>query len=149
MSAANELRALPIQTVISTVAGVPGVATPAPTPPMPPRQAIVPATTAKPEALYQHLHQLEKFLALMWRSLGSNVFAGAVNIRGIQLTAGVGLIIAHKLGRPYVGWTITRMRAASGVYPVVIETALPSLYTSAQSIQLEASNNCTLDALVF
>lgn len=149
MSRANELRALPSQTVISTVAGVPGTATPAPTPPIPHLPAIVPATVAKPDALFRHLVQLETFLATMWRSLGSNVFAGGVNIRGIQMGAGVGLVLNHKLGRAYVGWTVTRCQAPSGVYPTVIETTLPTGYDPMHSLQLEASKACVLDVLIF
>lgn len=149
MSTATDLRSLPIQTVVATVAGVPGVATPAPTPPIPHRPAIVPSTVAKPDALFRHLVQLEAFLGAMWRSLGSSVFCGAVNIRGIQLGAGVGVVLNHRLGRAYAGWTVTRCQASSGIYPTIIETALPSGYDPVHSIQLEASKACVLDVLVF
>lgn len=117
--------------------------------PMPRRARITEALVASPSSLARYLSEEERLIDGAYALAGRNIFASGVLFRNVAMTAGAPVLVEHRLGRAYAGWVVARLRAASGTYPTIIETTLPTGRDSSQWLQLEASKDGTLDVLVF
>lgn len=117
--------------------------------PTPRRARVTEAMVGSPSSLARYLSEEERLVDGAYALAGRNIFASGVLFKNVAMTAGASVLVEHRLGRAYSGWVLTRVRAASAVYPIVIETTLPTGRDASQWLQLEASQLCTLDVLVF
>lgn len=136
------------QSVIETIAGRRTVRR-AVTSPEIPRPSVNSFVVEDPDRLQLHLNNLQRQIDEVYGVAQSIATGSGVLIKGITMTAGVGKLIEHRLGRAITGWKLTRVRAASGTYPSTIETTLPTGRSTKQWLQLESSKDCTLDVYVF
>lgn len=92
--------------------------------------------------IIQQLRQLEL-------AVGSHALAGGNHVRNIAIAANATKYIAHRLGRPYVGYVVTRAKRSSGTSSLVEEQALAAPYTSDKFLAIAATFTGVIDVYVF
>ena len=104
------------------------------------------AKAASPHALARHLEDLEKRFAASQRP---NLFSDGVAHRGLKVTAATTFYVQHRLGRPYVGYYVTRIQNPSAA-PTLWEVALPGNYTPDKWVAFQTTTfTGTLDVYIF
>lgn len=72
---------------------------------------------------------------------------GGIHVRGLSVTSGQAKLVFHNLGRPFVGYFVTRSQGASAIQ--IVETALPSGIQNTQAVNLVPSATGTIDVWIF
>lgn len=67
-----------------------------------------------------------------------------VHLTGVVLTTGQANLVAHKLGRPPLGWLIVRKRATADIWDEQDGNSMPT-----SSLDLRSSATVTVDLWVF
>jgi hypothetical protein len=103
---------------------------------------------ADPQAVARAISDIQLAQRQAGASAQSNPLnAGGVHFRSVSFTATVPKLLTHSMGRPFVGYLLTRWQGSVG--PVLFETALPSGLTASQAVNLVLSQTGVGDVLVF
>jgi hypothetical protein len=109
------------------------------------------ADLAKPDRLYQVIHQIQQNLALALRIIGDNPMITGRNLTGIAATAGQQQNIKHGLGRPYVGWFATGAHATTASFVEILpgDPGYPPGLNKGNALVLLSANTGVYNLFVF
>lgn len=99
-----------------------------------------------PKKLYEVLHQLQSNLGFAVRGLASNPLASGTHLTGLPFKNGVPLLIPHGLGRPYLGYVVTR---ATAQVSIPVDVGMPPGVSTRDCLNLVVTNDATIDLYVF
>lgn len=121
----------------------------APSVPLPVRARVTSSMLSNPDAMVRYLSEESLRLDRIAALLSQAVFTSGINLRNIAMTGAATNLVDHRLGRPYVGWVLTRVVATGATIPRVCERALPTDRSSSQWIQLDADQACSIDIYIY
>jgi hypothetical protein len=110
---------------------------------------ITAADVQDPERLARAISDTNAALAQTQQAARTNpIFgAGGIHLRNLPVTSGVAKLLFHNLGRPFVGYIVTRVQGANPID--VRETTLPTGVQNTQALNLVPSASGTIDVWVF
>jgi hypothetical protein len=110
---------------------------------------ITAAQVSSPESVARAINDSQAMTAQALATTRSNPMnAGSVLFQNVSVTLGVPFFLPHNMGRPFVGYLVTRRRGVSPRFEVS-DACLPPGLTASQVAPLIANATGIVDILVF